>query len=337
MAITIKDVAEQSGVSVATVSNVLNNPDRVRVDTRERVREVIDRLGFVPNRSARQLVGATSTTLAFLVYDISNPFFADVAAGVEDVARRHGLGVFVCNSALDTEREDEYLAHLAELRVRGVLATVLDLDNPRLARLRAAGVPVVLVDRVPPDGATDWCSVAVDDVRGGSLAVQHLRESGHRSVAVAGGDARIPQVMHRVEGATRTANEHGVRLFRIETVGTSLADGRNVGERLLGLSRADRPSAVFCVNDLLALGLLQYLAQQGVRVPDDVAIVGYDDIDWASSASVPLTSVAQPRQQLGAAAAELLLDEAGQAGPHQHRQLLFQPELVVRASSRPAT
>lgn len=332
MGVNIKDVALRAGVSVGTVSNVLNNPDRVRPGTRERVQRVIDDLGFVPSSTARQLVAGRSNTLAYLSFDLRNPFFTDVARGAEDVAREHGLGLFVCSSAHDRDREDDYLEQLTELRVRGVLVTPIDQHNPRLQKLRDNGVPVVLVDRPPQTVPDDWCAVGVDDVRGGEMAVQHLLDGGHRRLAFAGGSDLVPQVADRFAGASGALA--GAEIMRFDTEALTVDDGRRVGERLLGTRRADRPTAVFCANDLVAVGLLQHLTQQGMRVPDDVAIVGYDDIEWAAAAAVPLSSVAQPRHLLGRTAAELLLEEADVPGRHVHQQILFQPELVARASTR---
>jgi LacI family transcriptional regulator len=332
---SIKDVAAAAGVSVGTVSNVLNRPAAVRPTTRAKVEVAIARLGFVPNASARQLAAGRSDTLAYLVLDASNPFFTDVTRGIEEVAKTERLSLFLCNSDLDADREDQYLEQLTELRVRGVLITALDYANPRLSRLREQGIPVVLVDRAP-QGGHDWCTVGVDNVSGGELATSHLLESGHRKLGFIGGLGEIPQIEDRHTGARaalEAAGQSADDLVWLQTDTLTIAEGRRAGERLLGLPRGRRPTGVFCANDLMALGLLQHLTQRGVRVPDDVAIVGYDDIEYAAAAAVPLTSVAQPRQLLGRTAARLLLQEAHDAGHHEHQHVTFEPELVARAST----
>ena len=337
--VSIKDVAAVAGVSVGTVSNVLNRPSSVRPTTRAKVEAAIAKLGFVPNASARQLAAGRSRTIAYLVLDASNPFFTDVARGIEEIARTEHLSLFICNSDQDAEREDQYLEQLTELRPRGVLITAMDYTNPRLARLREAGVPVVLVDRAP-DGSADWCTVGVDDVAGGELAVSHLVEAGHERLAFVGGPAEIPQIADRHTGAVKAVDTAGLpaeALTWIQTDQPNIAGGRSAGERLLGLPKRRRPTGIFCANDLLALGLLQHLTQTGVRVPDDVAIVGYDDIEYAAAAAVSLTSVAQPRHLLGRMAAELLVDEADRPSSHQHEHVVFPPELVARASTAVAT
>jgi LacI family transcriptional regulator len=333
--VRIKDVAARAGVSLGTVSNVLNRPAAVRPATRARVEAAIADLGFVPNASARQLAAGRSRTIAYVVLDATNPFFTDVARGVEEVAKASNLALFLCNSDQDADREDQYLEQLTELRARGVLITAMDYANPRLRRLRDAGVPVVLVDRAP-QGSDEWCTVGVDDVAGGELAVSHLIEAGHRTLAFVGGPATIPQVADRHTGAVKAMHAAGhpvEKLTWILTDAPNIAEGRRAGERLLGLPARRRPTGVFCANDLLALGLLQHLIQHGRRVPDDIAIVGYDDIEFASAAAVPLTSVAQPRQLLGRTAARLLIDEADRGADHEHQHVIFPPELVARASS----
>jgi LacI family transcriptional regulator len=331
----IKDVALHAGVSVGTVSNVLNRPDRVRPATRARVEAAIADLGFVRNESARQLRAGSSRVIAYVFLDAGNPFFSDVARGAEDAGRENGLALVMCNSDGDPVREDEYLGLLLEQRVHGVLITAMDYASPRLRSLPALGVPVVLVDRQQTDG-DDWCSVGVDDVHGGDIAVTHLLEQGHRRVAFVGGPSSIPQVSARHAGALRafaTAGHPTTDLVVLETEALTVASGREAGQRLVGLPKARRPTAVFCANDLVALGMLQQLIQQRVSVPDEIAIVGYDDIDFASAAAVPLTSVRQPRQLLGRTATELLLGEALRQPGHVHQQIQFTPELVVRESS----
>ncbi|MFE9171781.1 LacI family DNA-binding transcriptional regulator [Streptomyces kebangsaanensis] len=336
----IKDVARAAGVSVGTVSNVINRPETVATETRARVQSVIDRLGYVRSESARQLRAGRSRIMGLLVLDMGNPFFVDVARGAERAARAAGLGVMVCNSAQSPGEEAEYLSLFAEQRVRGVLLTPADATGRNIAAFRRHGIPFVLVDRVA-EGTTE-CSVSVDDVAGGALAVRHLVDAGHRSLAYVSGPPGLNQVRDRRTGALDALAEAGLgpdALRELPTERLDVAAGRDAGARLLGLSDADRPTAVFCANDLLALGVLQAMYAAGVNVPDDLAIVGYDDIEFAAAAAVPLTSVRQPAVTMGALAAELLLEETGAQGAptaHEHRRVVLQPELVVRGSSLPA-
>ncbi len=330
----IKDVAQQAGVSVGTVSNVINRPDLVSEETRTRVQSVINKLGYIRSESARQLRAGASRIVGLLVLDMGNPFFVDVAKGAERAARQAGLGVMVCNSAQSTGEEAEYLSLFAEQRVRGALVTPVDASGRSLDALRRQKIPFVLVDRVSQDAA--GCSVSVDDVVGGRLAVQHLLSVGHRSIVYVGGPGELQQVRDRRAGALTALAEAGLpaeALTEVSAERLDVAAGRDAGARLLGLS--PRPTAVFCANDLLALGVLQALFAARVSVPEQMAIVGYDDIEFAAAAAVPLTSVRQPAVAMGRLAAELLLEETSAAEGHEHRQVVLQPELVVRGSSLP--
>jgi LacI family transcriptional regulator len=329
----VKDVALRAGVSLGTVSNVLNRPERVSAATRAKVQQAIDELGFVRNEAARQLRAGRSRTIGVVVLDVGNPFFTDMAAGIEVAAEAAGLGVVLCNSGQQLPREDHYLAMLQEQRAYGILITPVTAKNPRIERIRRGGTPVVLLDR---ESSPKQCSVSVDDVAGGEMAMRHLLALGHRRVAFLGGDQSINQVSDRLAGARAAMTAAGLdpsRLMVLETPGLTVLHGRGAGDELAGRSARRRPTAVFCANDLLALGLLQSMTGRQLHVPGDMAIVGYDDIDFAAAAAVPLTSVRQPSAQLGQAAAELLIEEVSSPATHRHRQVIFEPELVVRAST----
>jgi LacI family transcriptional regulator len=331
--ISIKDVARHAGVSVGTVSNVINRPELVSADIRAKVAAVIDELGYVRSESARQLRAGSSRMMGLLVLDMANPFFVDVARGAERAARAAGLGVTLCNSGQDPTEEALYLSLFAEQRVRGVLITSADADGSNIAAFRRHRIPAVLVDRVSP--AEESCSVSVDDVMGGGLAVRHLLRAGHREIVYISGPFALAQCRDRLAGARAAVAEAGLpesALTVLEVEQMTVTSGRDAGSRLLGL--AHRPTAVFCVNDLVALGVLQAMFTAGVRVPEDMSIVGYDDIEFAAGAAVPLTSVRQPAFRMGQNAAQLLIEETGDGrADHRHQRVVFQPELVVRGST----
>lgn len=331
MAVSVKQVAARAGVSLGTVSNVLNRPDNVAPATRQKVLDAIAELGFVRNEAARALRAGRSRSLGLVVLDVGNPFFTDVAAGVEAVADEHGMTIALCNSGESRAREQRHLERLAEQRVQGVLITPVDTDSQQIEQLIGRGIPVVLVDR----GATRRarCSVAVDDVEGGRLVGQHLADQGHRRVTFVGGPMDIQQVADRHRGLGEELAAAGARLDLVETDALSIGAGRTAAETVLAAAATRRPTALACANDLLALGVLQAVVSAGVRVPQDIALVGYDDIAFAEAAAVPLTSVRQPRDLLGRTAAELLMEEIEDPQGHRHRQVQFSPELVVRAST----
>ncbi|GAA4615176.1 LacI family DNA-binding transcriptional regulator [Actinoallomurus liliacearum] len=327
----IKEVAQRAGVSPGTVSNVLNRPERVAATTRARVQQAIRELGFVRNGSAATLRAGQSRAIGLVVLDVGNPFFVEVARGVEDVVSDRDHAVILCNSGESPGREARNLRVLAEQRVRGVLITPADEDLSLLEDLRERGVAVVLVDH-PATG--DVCSVSVDDVAGGDLAVTHLLDRGAERLAYVTGPLGIRQCTERRKGARRALRTAGRPARALEDVVVpemNASGGRLAAEKLLA---GGLPDAIFCANDLLALGVLRALSQAGVRVPDDVALIGYDDIEFSSAAAVPLSSIRQPTYQLGKIATELLLEECDDPRGHAHQQIMFQPELVVRESSR---
>jgi LacI family transcriptional regulator len=324
-------VAARAGVAVGTVSNVLNRPGTVGEVTRLRVQAAIAELGFVRNESARHLRAGSSRTIGLVVLDVANPFFTDVARAVEDVASEHGLAVLLCNSDDQPAKEAAYLDLLTEQRVQGVVITPTATLSPGLDAARRRGVPLVLLDRRAP--TADQCSVAVDDVLGGRLAAGHLLERGHRRIAFVGGSTALPQLRERHAGVEAAVREGGGEaLTELSPASLTVAGGREAAQRLLGIPAGRRPTAAVCANDLLALGMLQELLRHGCDVPGDLALVGYDDIEFAAAAAVPLTSVRKPRAEMGRLAAAMVLEEASDPG-HVHRQPVLEPVLVVRESS----
>jgi LacI family transcriptional regulator len=335
MGMSVRDVATRAGVSVGTVSNVLNRPDKVSPRTVEKVRAAIDELGFVRNDAARQLRAGRSLSIGLIVLDVANPFFTDVARGAEDRAAEDGLTVLLGNSDENEDREAAYLDLFEKQRVHGVLISPVGDASSRLDALHRRGIPAVLVDRPTTDAR--FSSVAVDDVAGGYLAARHLLETGRRRIAFVGGPEELRQVADRLAGAKKAVGETpDASLEYIATDGLTVLQGRMVGENVRERRSEDLPDALFAANDLVAMGLLQALSMMGaLAVPDDIAIVGYDDIDFASAAVVPLTSIRQPSSLIGSTAVDLLMKEADAPAEFQREHVVFQPELIVRESSAP--
>jgi LacI family transcriptional regulator, galactose operon repressor len=334
-AASIRDVAQHAGVSVGTVSNVLNRPGEVSAESITRVHRAIEELGYVRNDAARKLRAGVSTTVGFVVLDGQNPFFGDVVRGAEDEASRHGIAVLYGNTDEDVARERMYLDLFEEQQVRGVLISPYGDIHPRLERLRARGIHAVLVDRFSGDGR--FSSVSVDSVEGGRMAVQHLIDTGRRRIAFVGGPFEIRQVTDRLAGA-RVAVENSDEPVDIEVIATgalTVAEGAAAGARILERPRPDWPDALFAANDLLALGLLQGLVVDGrMLVPHEIALIGFDDIAFAAAAAVPLSSMRQPSGMIGRTALRVLLEETSDPDMIP-RQTVFQPELIVRASTAP--
>jgi len=334
--VSMKDVAALAGVSLGTVSNVLNSPDIVAEPTRRRVELAIAKLGWIPNEPARQLRAGRSRAIGMVVMDIANPFYTDLVLGAENCVQERGYSVQVGNSSQEADRESTQLLVLMQQRVRGVLLAPIWGIDERVRQLKLRGIPVVLLDRAGNE--SDFCSVSVDDVEGGRLAVQHLLDQGHTAIAVIGGPETLQQVADRRLGAELARSRHNglARLLVKSTPHLDVASGVTAAEEIVTMPEAERPTAVFATNDLLAIGLLQGFVTAGMQVPKEMAIIGYDDIAFAAAAAVPLSSIRQPRLAIGCRAAELLFDEIEaneRELSHDHRQVRFTPELVVRRSS----
>lgn len=330
---SVQDVASLAGVSLGTVSNVLNSPHRVAPRTLAKVSNAIEQLGFVRNDAARQLKAGRSKTIGLIVLDIANPFFADLARGVEDTAANFGHAVITGNSAIHQDRESNYLALFEEQRVSGIVISPMADVSDAVTTLRNRGTPAVVVDRRTEESLC--CSVSMDDKAGGKMAVEHLIAGGAKRIAFVGGGMEFQQLSDRLAGAREAiAETDDVVLEVLEAKDLTVLAGRAVGEYIADLPKEQRPEAIFAANDLLAVGLMQaFVFQSRIAVPQEIALIGYDDIDFASTAIVPLSSIKQNARLLGEQALELLFDEIQNSEHHKHRSIVFQPELVTRAST----
>lgn len=286
-----------------------------------------------PRRSSAGGAAEAGASVGLVVLDIANPFFTEVARGAEDVANDAGYALILCNSDDDEERESRYLNVLERQGAKGLVVTPSRQSTRYLDMVSKRGMSVVLLDRHADD--EDRCSVAVDNVRGGSYAARHLLAEGHERIAWVTGSSKIQQLEDRRAGVIQAIDEEGLdpdeALAEISVRTLNAAGGYDAVERLL--AHRIKPTAVACANDLVALGVLRGLTERGVEIPADMAVVGYDDIEFANALQTPLTTVAQPKYALGQTAMRLLLDEIDGVGDHQHKQQVFTPQLVVRASS----
>jgi LacI family transcriptional regulator len=299
--------------------------------TRERVLAAAAELGYVPNLLARGLVYNRTATVGVVIVELANPFFAPMVSAVETIAAKRGFLVVIGESARSEAAERQYVDRLQQLRIGGLIVTPATRKVDHLALARAGGTPVVVMSRRWEDG--DY--VTADNAAGGRMVARHLLSRGHR---------RIGLVTH--EGPTDTSFEDRLRSFRqvlasagvlvpvrwdLRTKATRIENGIEAADAILAL--ADRPAAVFAMTDRMAMGLIHRFLARGVRVPEDIAVVGYDDIPFAACNQVPLTTVRIPVPQVGEQAAELLFDRMEGKGPRRPQQVLLPPELVIRASS----
>ncbi len=329
MSVRIRDVARRAGVSVGTVSNVLNGNPTVRPDNLERVQRAMAELGFVPNIHARQLRTGRGQAIGLLVLSFVNPFFAKMAHVAEGVAEEYDATLIVGSSDQNQAREERYIELFEESRVRGLLIAPVQGASDRLRQFHERGTPTVLLDELKPERC---CSVAMDGTQAGHLAAQHLLEIGRRRLLVVGGP--VQQIADRLSGASQAVQEaSGASLSFIATSDLTVAEGRAVGRRLAALPPEDRPDSVFTANDVVGLGILQELMLANIAVPDEIALVGCDDMDFTQTAFIPLTTIAQPCEQIAREAISLLADEADNPDGHVHQHRRLAPELIVRSSS----
>lgn len=332
----MRDVARAAGVSVSTVANVLSRPSIVAQETRLRVERAIRSVGYVPNGPARQLRGVPSPIVGSITLDLANPFYAELNRGIEDRLAEAGCLVLAGSTDLQVAKERQILDLLQQQGVRGIIISPIDPDSTTLIQLSRRGTPVVLIDH--PRGRLDLCAVAVDDTLGGQLAGEHLLSLGHRRIAFLSGMGGPGPVTRRRDGLRQVLAAAGLEpdkaLLDIHmplNPPTLAAAAAASVDRLLSID--PRPTAVVCLNDTAALGLLDGLCAAGVRVPEEMSVIGYDDLPFARRLAPPLTTVNQPKYQLGRAAAELLLEEA--RPDHTHREIMFQPSLAIRSSTAP--
>ncbi len=271
--------------------------------------------------------------VAFIVLDSANPFFTDVARGADLVARAEGCFLVTANTNGDHKNELAYLGQFASQRVHGVLIAAAGRVDGTLSSLRRQGIASVVVDgRIGPK----FSSVSTDNTAGGGLALEHLLSLGRRRIAFVGGPSGLQQVQDRLNGARAVLRGHKIstssmQVFHAEN--SSFQEGRALAATIFDAPRSNWPDAVFATNDLLALGMCSILFERSIRVPEDVALIGYDDIAAAASFVVPLSSIRQPSQLIGEVAARLLIDEARSTTGFKCEQLLFPPELVARKST----
>ncbi len=317
-----------AGVSIGTVSNVLNQPERVGAATRERVESAMVSLGFVPSRAAGQLRSRRSGLIGVVVPDVGNPFWASALRGVETVADKVGVSLVVGSTRQDPDRQRQLLRVLESQGVDGLVIAPIDRANDWAAFERRR-YGVVTVERPKRGSRGSW--VSLDDVEGARLIVGHLLDLGHRRIALVNGPTRVSWCAQRRRGAVKAVTDRGLDpcgvILDVVVEDLTVEQGTAAVAPLLDARDA---SAVMCVNDMLALGALLAMQERHVRVPEDVALAGYDDALFARALNPPLTTVRQPSFAMGVAAAELLLREGGRS-PGDHVE--FKPELVVRAST----
>jgi LacI family transcriptional regulator len=330
---TVRDVARRAGVSVSTVSHVLNGTRFVSDELRERVLAAIDELDFEPSAAGRMLSLRRSNTIGLIVSDIRNPFFASVARGVEDVAQEQGYTVVLCNSDETLVKEAACLKALQSRQVDGVLLASAGAADEYVARLVEAGFPIVLVDRDLPD--LHIPAVVLDNEGAAYSAVRHLIDRGHQRIGMLSGRDSISTTVERVAGYQRALGEAGLSVDdQLVISGHSTSEGGAEAAHAL-LEVRPAPTAIFSGNNLMSIGALQAIASRGLSVPEDIALVGFDDFPfpWSEAFRPHLTTVAQPTYELGRQAAEMLVGMLNGRGHRTSQRVVLDGKLLIRESS----
>jgi LacI family transcriptional regulator len=331
--VTIHQVAKDAGVSAMTVSRVINDSPRVSSDTRRRVQVSIARLGYVPNRLARNLIQRKTGSLGVIVPDVANPFFTLIVRGVERVAWQAGYHVILCDTQGDLERERGYLEDMVSFQVEGVMiAPVGDSSKPHLRVLARNGVPFVLIDRSIAGFEADL--VQGDSLSGAAQLVNHLIELGHRRIGMITEGLEVSTARDRVEGYRQALAGAGLAADDTLVAESSAIDpgvARESTFQLLDLP--DPPTAIFAVNNIAVVGVVEAARARGLEIPGDLALVCFDDIEHVSRLYPFLTVMAQPAETFGTIAAQLLLDRLGSRVPPRRRTVVLPAEFVVRQSS----
>jgi LacI family transcriptional regulator len=330
--VTLKELAARAGVHPSTISRVVNNDPvlRVSAETRARIEALLEETDYRPDVVARSLRLRQTFVLAMLIPDITNPLFAGIFLGIEDVAGERGYGVILANTGGTADRERSHLRSLQARRVDGLILASVSLRDPSVRWLREQGIKHVLVNRYSSERDP---FVGADDLAGGTTATRHLVELGHRRIAHLGGSRGVSTAVQRRRGYLAALREAGIEpdpALSVES-GYLEATGRRAMEHLLGLGRP--PTAVFAVNDMAAMGAHAAILDAGLRIPEDVAVVGYNDVPFAARLSPPLTTLRVPVRDFGRLSAEMLIELIQPGRPAIRRRVVLQPELIVRGST----
>ena len=329
---SLRDVAKQANVSLGTVSNVLNRPQQVSEETRQRVREAIDMLGFVPNANGN--TNSKEQKIIGLILPLSNnPFYEELAQGIEDAVAKNGLRVLIGYSREDEAIEMHLLTAMVDAGFKGIILTPVGARNQVFEKFIEKNVRVGFISQT--DDHIEQCSVSIDQVRGGFIGLEYLAQLDHKSVLWISGPDHHHQSNQRYVGVTQAAEKYGVSISTMSAPSLDFITGEHMAPQIV--SRGQLPDAIFAANDALALGIMNYFHKIGIDVPGQVSVLGYDNVTYAESALIPLTTVSQTPYQLGYTMGTQMTAEIEAKPNHVHQHVIFQPHIVERASVRKKT
>ncbi len=329
---TIKDIAARAGISYATVSRALNNKYGVSQHTREKVTALAKEMGYQPNAIARGLVNRATMTIGLIIPDITSPFYPRVALGIEDRLLKAGYNLFLCNTSWNANRERDYLNNLIQKQVDGLIISSMTLLAEDIESYVPSEMPLVYVSSFPE--GTKRSYVIIDNVKGADMAVSHLLSRKRRRIAFIGSEQERHSLEDRLSGYRKALNRAGIEISEDIIVLDKFQE--QSGYKIIRdlIENGIVPDGVFAENDLIAMGVVQGVQDSGYRVPEDVAVIGFDDIPIASHPDIQLSTIHQPKYRIGAYAAEILLRQLEKEPSEKEiERITLQPELLVRRST----
>ena len=330
MNITIKDVAKKVNVSATTVSRVIHGNPKVSSEVREKVLKAIKDLNYVPNGNARAIIKKRTNVIGLVFTDISNPFYPPLLRGIENTINKSNFSLILCNTDEDPIKEEKFLRILLEKCIDGLIIVPTKSNVPFLKTYEVRRIPIVCVDRIVENIKTD--SVVVDNFHGAYIATQHLIQNGHKRIAIVGGDQGIYTISERLNGYLRALEEHNLSLdASLHAMGGfTIEDFVNSTIKLFSFPKP--PTAIFSAGNLATVGIYIALNKLQKNIPKDVAVIGFDDLTWVEALNPPLTAVSQPIYQIGATAAQLLLQRLLNEGPKEKQNIVLNTTMILRKS-----
>jgi LacI family transcriptional regulator len=330
--ITIKDIARIANVSHTTVSRALNNKSRICSETKEKILSIAKELNYQPNFIARSLVMKRTKTLGLVITTIANPFYTELSQGIETTARSLGYNIFLCSTNYELSSEKQYIDMLRSKGVDGIIFTSAHMDDPNIIGLAEEGFPIILVNRRTYHpmvrGKVDY--VGVDNILGGFLAVEHLIKLGHTRIGVIGGSSESSVGFERLEGGKKA-----LITYHLEVVGDYFLEGDFLmgsgyqgGKKYLKMSKP--PTGIFATNDYMALGTYQAIVEEGIKIPEDIALIGFNDIEFTSMQGIELTTIGQKKYEMGTLAVQTLIERIEGREEGTPEEIILEPELIIR-------
>jgi LacI family transcriptional regulator len=327
---TIKEIAKLANVSPMTVSRAVNNSHKVREETRENILEIADRLGYRPNRIARSLVSKKSNLISLVVANISNPFFAEISRGIEDKARENGYHVIFSSTDDDSKNLESCVRIMREMGVDGFIIAAVSLTEPIVDELVDQDFPVVLVNRRVKKNNVNY--VVVDNQKGAHLAVEHLINNGYKKIAIITGKSSVSTGKERFRGYRNVLAAHGLKFKKeYSSQGPFTKEhGKKAARKMLTLK--NRPEAIFAASDHIALGVMDAAGELGLKIPQDLAIVGFDDTNFSANSYIRLTTVSQRKYEMGERGVQTLIDLIESQQSDYINKIVLEPRLIIRES-----